>query len=273
MELKFWGVRSSIPTPAPENLGCGGNTTGLEVRAPLGATLIIDGGTGARMLGLDLLSRSSGGSVNLDILTTHFHWDHIQGIPFFAPLYKPKNPITFHTSKAADEMRNIPEGQMTHPYFPVSFGLLGAQREFSTLDQNSGPIAGGAFRVRPFALNHPQGCSGYRIETEGGVIVHACDHEHGDPEADRRLLEMAQGADLLVYDLQFTPAEYDAKKGWGHSTWLEGTRVAKPAGVKRLLLTHHDPSHSDAFLEAMLLEARQEFPNTDLAKEGQAFAV
>lgn len=268
MELKFWGVRGSIPTPAPENLGYGGNTTCLEIRLASGAVVVIDGGTGARGLGLDLLRRAAGHSVELEVLMTHFHWDHIQGIPFFAPLYSPANRVRFHTTRPAEEVRNILEGQMTHPYFPVSFQLLGARREFHTLASGQSEKVG-ELQVTPFPLNHPQGASGYRLEADGKVIVHACDHEHGDPELDRTIREFAAGADILVYDAQFTPEEYEAKRGWGHSTWVEGVAVAREAGVKQLVLSHHDPSHSDAFLRDVLRAAQAEFAGARMATEGE----
>lgn len=270
LEVKFWGVRGSIPTPSPENLGCGGNTTCLEVCLSNGKGLVIDGGTGARMLGMDLMRRAAGGSIELDILMTHFHWDHIQGIPFFAPLYDPKNRIQFHTSRSPEDVRNILEGQMTHPYFPVKFELLGAQRQFADFPAASKKLLGDRVEVTPFALNHPQGATGFRIECDGAVVVHACDHEHGDSEKDKRIREMAEGASVLIYDAQFTPDEYAAKKGWGHSTWLEGVKIAREAKVQHLVLSHHDPSHTDEFMEAVLAAARQEFPNTSIAREGSS---
>jgi len=269
MELKFWGVRGSIPTPAPENLGFGGNTTCLELRLANGEVVVIDGGTGARKLGLDLLERAGGQSLNLDILMTHFHWDHIQGIPFFAPLYSPANHVRFHTTRSADEVKNILEGQMTNPYFPVKFELLAAKREFSTLSgAPSHLLCNGAVTVHTFPLNHPQGATGYRLESNGAVVVHACDHEHGDENLDRVIREHAEGADVLVYDAQFTPEEYPAKRGWGHSTWMEGVKVARDAGVKQLVLAHHDPSHTDEFMRGVLAAAREHFDQTLIAREG-----
>ncbi len=273
MELRFWGVRGSIPTPAPENLGYGGNTTCLELRTGTGEQLVIDGGTGARMLGMALVGRAAGQSIDLDLLMTHFHWDHIQGIPFFAPLYNPANRIKFYNSRPPEEVKNILEGQMTHPYFPVKFELLGAKREFEDFAGRARSLRDGKVTVDPFPLNHPQGATGYRIEAGGAVVVHACDHEHGEGQLDRILREKAEGADILVYDAQFTPEEYETKRGWGHSTWLEATRLAKDAGVKCLVLSHHDPSHHDEFLRGVLEQAKREFENTVLATEGQSIVV
>ncbi|MEP7362531.1 MAG: MBL fold metallo-hydrolase [Acidobacteriota bacterium] len=265
LQLTFWGVRGSIPTPAPENLGYGGNTTCLELRLPNDEVVVIDGGTGARQLGLSLLQRFSRNANDIHFLMTHFHWDHIQGIPFFAPLYSPANRVVFHSSRPPAEVVDILEGQMTHPYFPVKFELLSAKREFVQITQE--PLKYGDLTVRSFPLNHPQGATGFRLESGGAVIVHACDHEHGDARLDRIMREYCEGADVLIYDAQFTPAEYPSKAGWGHSTWMEGVKVARDAGVKQLILSHHDPSHSDEMLRGMLAEAKAEFENTALAQE------
>lgn len=271
LELTFWGVRGSIPTPSPENLGFGGNTTCLELRLGDGSTVVIDGGTGARKLGLSLLERFPGQSLDVSFLMTHFHWDHIQGIPFFAPLYSPANHVTFRSSKDPDDMKEILEGQMSNPYFPVRFDLLAAKREFVQITDH--PLKDNRLSVHAFPLNHPQGATGFRLEFDGAVVVHACDHEHGIPELDKGLREAAEGADVMVYDAQFTPEEYPAKKGWGHSTWLEAIQVARDAKVKQLVLTHHDPSHSDDFLRNVLEQARKEFENVMIAQEGRSIAL
>lgn len=271
MELKFWGVRGSIPTPAPENLGFGGNTTCLELRLADDSIIVLDGGTGARKFGLSLLERFPGKRLDVTFFMTHFHWDHIQGIPFFAPLYSPANHVTFHSSKPPEETREILEGQMTNPYFPVQFELLAAKREFVRIADQ--PLRASGLSVHAFPLNHPQGASGFRLESQGAVVVHACDHEHGDPALDRTLRENAEGADVLVYDAQFTPEEYPAKRGWGHSTWMEAVQVARDAKVKQLVLAHHDPSHSDDFLRGVLVQASAHFDNVVIAQEGRSITL
>lgn len=265
-QLHFWGVRGSIPTPLLENLGFGGNTTCLELRTGPEDSIIIDGGSGAHKLGISLIERAKGASLDVSFLMTHFHWDHIQGIPFFTPLYSPANRVSFLSSRPPETVQEIMEGQMTRPYFPVKFELLGARRDFIELP--SAPLLHGDLRVHAFPLHHPQGATGFRLEANGAVIVHACDHEHGNPELDRTLRDFAEGADLLIYDSQYTPEEYETKKGWGHSTWLEATKLARDASVKQLILSHHDPWHSDAFLREIRTEAQREFENTHLAQEG-----
>ena len=271
LQLKFWGVRGSIPSPQIEMLGFGGNTTCVEVRLPGGDSMIIDGGTGVRNLGLSLVKERPKQAMNLHFFLTHFHWDHIQGLPFFAPFYSAENVITFHASRPRSEVWETLEGQMSHPYSPVRFDMLSAHRDI--VEVGSDPLRYGDLSLRAFPLNHPQGAVGCRLELDGAVIVHASDTEHGHPRLDNVLREYAQNADILIYDSQYTPEEYESRKGWGHSTWLEATRVARDAGVKRLILFHHDPSHTDSCVAQILDQARSRFENTDAAREGKAICI
>jgi phosphoribosyl 1,2-cyclic phosphodiesterase len=271
MRLRFWGVRGSIPTPAPGNMSFGGNTACLEVRLPGGEIVILDGGTGLRALGSALVEEAKIESLSLHFFLTHFHCDHIQGIPFFQPLYEKQNDVTFYSMRPPKVTGEILEGQMSVPYFPVDFESLGAKRRFmQTLDR---PFQIGDTRISSFPLHHPQECHGYRFDHAGSSLVFASDLEHGDPEFDEILLKAAEGADVLIYDAQFTPEEYEERRGWGHSTWLEGTRVAKQAGAKRLILFHHDPWHDDDALRAILTKARREFAETSMATEGEVILV
>lgn len=271
ISAKFWGVRGSIPTPLADTTGFGGNTPCLEIRLPSGEILIIDGGTGARQLGARLMQQASGESLSLHFFLTHFHWDHIQGIPFFQPLYSKENTVTFYAMTPPAVTAETLVGQMSIPYFPVDFKFLPAKRNF--VETPGREFHFGDTRITSFPLHHPQGCRGYRLEQGGSTLVFASDLEHGDPEYDRILLEAAEGADVLVFDAQFTPEEYERRRGWGHSTWVEATRVAKQAGVKRLILFHHDPAHDDDIMRKILCEARQAFPETSIATEGEEFPV
>lgn len=265
LQIRFWGVRGSVPTPSQENLGYGGNTTCLEVRTRRGL-FVIDGGTGARSLGLHLEQEFQGAPLNLHFLLTHLHWDHIQGLPHFRPLFSPDHKITFYSHWSPEQLKHCLEGQMSAPYFPVSFELLAARREF--VDCTSALASELDISIRPFPLYHPQGATGFRIEADGAVIIHASDVEHGNAEFDMILRQHAQNADILIYDAQYTPEEYTSKKGWGHSTWLEATRIAEACSVKRLVLFHHDPNHNDETIDRIVQEARRCFPNTEAAREG-----
>ncbi len=266
LRLKFWGVRGSIATPQPDNLGFGGNTTCLEVRLPDNEIVIIDGGTGLRYLGLALMQEFANQRLSLRILMTHFHWDHIQGIPFFAPLYVPGNEVAFYSEHSEERLRETLEGQMSSPYFPVRFEHMAARRRFVQLSPD---LHIGDATIRAFPMNHPQGASGYRIERDGAVIVHASDLEHGDAKFEKILLDHAQNANVLIYDAQYTPEEYESKQGWGHSTWVEAVRIAREAKVKKLVLFHHDPGHDDRFMEALVEQARKHFENTEAAMQGR----
>ncbi|HEX4749702.1 MAG TPA: MBL fold metallo-hydrolase [Bryobacteraceae bacterium] len=267
--LKFWGVRGSIPTPGPENISYGGNTTCIELHCG-SETLVIDAGSGMRNLGLNLPKRFPGQHLNVHLLFTHFHWDHLQGLPFFIPLYGEDNEFNFYSSCQPERLRAILEGQMAAPYFPVSFKFLSSKRNFLELKK---PHQIGRAKVYPFPLNHPQGATGFRIEVGSSVVTHASDLEHGEAEFDKVLREYAQNADVLIYDSQYTPEEYPNRRGWGHSTWMEAIKVARDCNVKRVILFHHDPGHNDAAVGEIEKEARTHFAETYAAKEGWEFPL
>jgi phosphoribosyl 1,2-cyclic phosphodiesterase len=270
MEVVVWGARGSVPTPAADHVNVGGNTSCIEVRLAGGKTLIVDAGTGIRMLGLSL-GRSKESAHNLHIFFTHFHWDHLQGLPYFDPLYSRENTITFHSTRSTEELHRVLSGQMAYPYYPVPFDRAGAAIKFEQIHEAA--MRFGNAEIMSFAVHHPGGACGYRIDAGCARLVHVPDHEHGDLEADARLIDVARGADVLIYDAQFTPEEYGAHVGWGHSTWLEATRFANVAGVKQLVLFHHDPQHSDDDMQHIVEQARKHFPNTTLAVEGKSIAV
>jgi phosphoribosyl 1,2-cyclic phosphodiesterase len=265
--LRFWGVRGSTPTPTIENLTFGGNTSCVEIRTADNRVIILDGGSGIRNLGQSLMKEAGGQNIDASIFLTHFHWDHIQGIPFFAPIYGPNNKVAFYSGIQGRPLQETLEGQMAKPYFPVNFDQVAAQRSFQLIPRQEAVTVGPA-TVIPFEMNHPQGAAGYRVEIGDVVIVYATDYEHGDPEHDKILRKYSQNADILICDAQYTPAEYESHRGWGHSTWLNAVNVAKEAGARRLFLFHHDPTHDDQSMMRIAEDARMHFENAIAAWEG-----
>jgi phosphoribosyl 1,2-cyclic phosphodiesterase len=260
LDLTFWGVRGSIPTPAAENLGYGGNTACVTIRYPDQPLLIFDAGTGIRALGNTLADNSS-----FHLFLTHFHWDHIQGIPFFAPLQHPDCTATIHSSAEPAALERILAAQMLPPYYPIAMPRKLVYRQNEPTATRIGDLA-----IRPFPLHHPNGATGYRIESPDASIVYASDHEHGNAVADSTLRDYAQNADILIYDAQYTPEEYEHRQGWGHSTWREAVQLARSATVKQLILFHHDPARTDQQLDAIVRETQAEFEPTIAAKEGSS---
>jgi len=273
MRVKFWGVRGSTPTPQAENLRYGGNTSCVEVR--FGDHLyVFDCGTGFRTLGQQLNSEANGKPIAAHIFVSHFHWDHIQGIPFFRPLYENgQNRFIFHSSRRTRSLQRVMEEQMASPYFPVDTSEMKAQRNFYDIEEGHTQFDDDA-SVRAMWLNHPQGCMGFRLETKEGVLVYATDNEPGDPVFDKNVRKLAEGADLLIYDAQYLPEEYEAKRrGWGHSHWREAINIVMQSGSKELVLFHHDPDHDDVVIDKVVQEARNYFPRVRAAAEGMEMVI
>jgi phosphoribosyl 1,2-cyclic phosphodiesterase len=276
-KLSFWGVRGSTPTVDPATWRYGGNTPCLELTAPDGTQFILDCGTGLRMLGSRWADPDGGKPVETHILVTHYHWDHIQGVPFFAPLYAPENEFNFYSFRSKhlgrDSLKQVFETQMATPYFPVDLSAMAATRKFTELD------GGESFTIRENKitakwLNHPQGCLGYRIETPAGIMAYATDNEPGDPVLEQSLRELAAGADIFINDAQYTPEQLaNARRGWGHSSWRDGVRIAREAGAKTLVLFHHDPDSTDRAVDSILHNAREEFDSVFAASEGMVITL
>src|SRR6266550_2516599 len=282
-KLSFWGVRGSTPTVDPATWRYGGNTPCLELTAPDGTQFILDCGTGLRVLGSRWTAPAAGAIASgvrnpeTHILVTHYHWDHIQGVPFFAPLYAENNAFHFYSFRSKhlgrDSLKQIFETQMAMPYFPVNMSAMTARKKFMEVSGGDTFIVG-ENKVTARFINHPQGCLGYRIETPGGTVVYATDNEPGDRKLDEELRELAAGADIFINDAQYTPEQLETtRKGWGHSTWLEGVKVARHADAKTLVLFHHDPDSTDRMVDLILRQAREEFDSVFAASEGMVITL
>jgi phosphoribosyl 1,2-cyclic phosphodiesterase len=252
MRVRFWGTRGSIPTPGPSTVRYGGNTACVEVRDSSGSLLILDAGTGLRELGAALMKNGTGPRpFSVDLLLSHLHWDHIQGIPFFRPAYDPKTSLRIRGPKQARTMRELLGLGMDDPFFPVDIDELPAQLEVVEMDDGSSERVG-RFQVRAASIFHPSAALAYRIEADGRSLVYATDTE--DPFSGRPnpVIPLAAGADMLIHDAQFL--ESDFKPTWGHSTIASAIDVAVKAKVKRLVLYHHDPDRSDDALDRIAKE-------------------
>jgi phosphoribosyl 1,2-cyclic phosphodiesterase len=267
MELRFWGVRGSIPAPGPHTAEVGGNTSCLSLQLD-GHILVFDAGTGIRQLGryLEEEDRTSWlGSVFL----THYHWDHIQGLPFFEPAFRSENRFRiFAERKEGLSIEHILSEQMQSPYFPVSLDALEGLVTFVEVSDGSEiePLPG--VTLRTIRLNHPNDALGYRVDGSNGSFCFIADHEHPSEGLSHAVVDFARGVTVLVHDAQYTPEEKrGAKAGWGHSSWEEAALTAQAAGVKLLYLTHHDPDRTDNEVKHILARARRVFPNTEIAME------
>jgi len=275
--LGFWGVRGSTPTVDRENWRYGGNTACLELVAPDGVRFILDCGTGLRMLGNRWREKHADQPMQAHIFVTHYHWDHIQGIPFFVPFYAEQNRFHFYSFRSErlgpHSLQRVFEAQMASPYFPVDPGVMSARREFSEV-AGEDRLRIGSTTVLARWLNHPQGCLGFRFETAAGTIAYATDNEPGHAELDRNLAELAADADIFINDAQYTPEQLaSSRRGWGHSSWLEGVKIARAVGAKNLVLFHHDPDSTDALVDDILRRARQEFASVFAAAEGMVMRL
>lgn len=275
MDITFWGIRGSIAVSGPDFARFGGNTTCIEV-AHDGERLILDAGTGLRALGEKLLAeaRVLGRRIATTFLFSHLHWDHIQGFPFFGPAFRPDVELELFGPCDDDGvgLREALARQMQPPSFPVPLSAMASHKTFHTLTSGD-VLARRGFEVKTRALVHPQGSLGYRIEAGGKSFCFATDVEHRADGIDDAILELARDVDLLVYDAQYTVPEYEgvggpSRKGWGHSTYVAATEIARASGAKALGLIHHDPTHGDAVVEAIEHEARALFPATFAAREG-----
>jgi phosphoribosyl 1,2-cyclic phosphodiesterase len=268
LSVRFWGVRGSVPCPGPATVRYGGNTSCVEVRCGE-HLLVFDAGTGIRALGKEL--EGSGRKADLDLFFSHTHLDHVVGIPFFQPSYEVGNHLRLWAGhlKPPLTIKAVLDKMMSAPLFPVPIDIFAAKPEFrdfaagETLEPQPGVI------LKTAPLNHPNGATGYRVEFAGKSVTYITDIERRPgKKSDAGVLSLMAGADVAIYDCTYDEVEYPAHRGWGHSTWQEGVRLAAEAKVKQFVIFHHDPDHNDDFMDKIAAAAERMRPGTIVAKEG-----
>ncbi len=272
MRITFWGVRGSIACAAKSHLKYGGNTPCVEIAAG-DEHIIMDAGTGIRPLGASFLKHDRRRGT---LLLSHTHWDHIQGFPFFAPAFDPKRSFRIlagHLPRSTGGIRTVLAGQMAEPNFPVPLDIMRGSLAFEDFTAGDKFVLSPGIHLKTTQLNHPNGATGYRIEHGGLAVCYVTDTEHVPGKLDHNVLQLVEGADLLIYDSTYTDDEFPSKVGWGHSTWQEAVRLAKRGNVRRLAIFHHEPDHDDAFMRAVELEARGLMRDSFVAREGQTVTV
>jgi phosphoribosyl 1,2-cyclic phosphodiesterase len=263
---RFWGVRGSIACPGPDTVRYGGNTSCVEIRCG-DRLMVFDGGTGLRLLGNELMR--DGRPAKLDIFYSHTHFDHICGLPFFAPCYDPKSKIRIWAGHLNGRgIEAVLNNMMIEPLFPIPMGIFTAKLEFVDFAAGKKLAPHRGIRLATGRLNHPNGATGYRVEYAGKTVAYITDTEHRPGGLDGNVLGLIERADLMIYDATYTDAEYPRHKDWGHSTWEEGVRLADAAGVRTLVIFHHDPGHDDAFMDGIAADAARVRPGTIVAREG-----
>jgi len=269
LRIRFWGVRGTIPVPGPNTIRIGGNTSCVEVNTPDKQLIIIDAGSGIRLLGQKLEQESEGRIIG-NILISHTHWDHIQGFPFFTPVFSRNNRFVLVGQKRVGKrLEQILADQFIESYLPFTYKSLPADLLVKEVGDNERLIIGDSTVVQVANLNHPGGCLGFRIENNGRAFAYCSDVGHNGDDFDQNVLNLARGVDLLIHDSHFgTTAERVKFSHWGHSTWLEAAQVAVEAGVGCLALFHYSPELTDDQVEQILGQAREIFPRTVLAREG-----
>jgi phosphoribosyl 1,2-cyclic phosphodiesterase len=272
--VKFWGVRGSIPTPGQTTVRYGGNTSCVEMEIG-GRRTIFDGGTGLQALSKDLMQKLP---PETNMFFTHYHWDHIQGFPFFTPAFVKGHCLRIHGAvpQNGESLEKHFMERVLHPNSPIP--LAGLQADMKFVDIVCGDtMTLGDITIETTPLNHPNTAMGYRVSWQGRSVFYCTDTEHFPDRLDENVLALAQDTDVLIYDAMYTDEEYhnpkSPKVGWGHSTWQEGVKIAKAAGVKTLVVFHHEPGHTDEFLDNLEGEVRAAFPNSVLAREGLVLPV
>jgi phosphoribosyl 1,2-cyclic phosphodiesterase len=266
--LTFWGVRGSIPTCGRETIRHGGNTSCVSIEHG-DCLVILDAGTGIRRLGTHLLSQGRPGGIEGSILLSHEHWDHIQGLPFFAPLFSTGHRFVIYGEPKRGTLEEIIRNQMREPYFPIELDAFEASIRFVDVGPGHEIQLGEAVSATTHRLTHPNGALGYLLHVDGKRVAYVTDHEHEAGHLSPEVLDMTRGADILIHDSQYSREHLQKdRRGWGHSAWEDVVDLALEARVQTLFLFHHDPDATDEELDDRLARACQRFPGARMAREG-----
>jgi len=267
MDVTVWGSRGSVPSFSRDKVQFGTNTSSVEVRLPGGECVLLDAGTGIVGVGHQMACAGMAGVDTVHLLLTHFHWDHIQGLPFFKPIYKRGMKLAIYGPPGVE---NVLSGQLIPPFCPIPKEALAASIEFVTVKDS---VRIGEAVVTAFPTNHPQGCTGYVVEAGGRKICYATDLEPDGAALDEVLLKAAKGSNLLIQDSTDSLEEAPSRKGWGHSTWRDCVHTARSSGSARLVLFHHDAFENDDDIRRKEALAQQEFPDCLCAFDGLKLKV
>lgn len=272
ISVQFWGVRGSIACPGPDYAKYGGNTSCIEVRC--GEILIIlDAGTGLRLLGKKLMK--SGQPIQGHILLTHTHYDHVEGLPFFEPFYASHNHFTLYAGHLAppQTIQGVISHLMQEPLFPVPPEIFDAQLHYYDFKAGDEFALEGDVDIKTTRLNHPNGACAYRIQYGQKSVCYVTDTEHRQDHLDNNILQLIQGADLFIYDATYAQEDYDRYQGWGHSTREAGLGLARAAGVKHYVLFHHNPDYDDDVMDQLATRIKGWDVPTHIAREGQEIII
>ncbi len=273
MYIKIYGCRGSIPVANRQTHRYGGNTTCLYIESSTGDSIIIDAGSGIRELGMDLVQKQRS---KLHLILTHYHWDHLQGFPFFVPVYLKSTQISIYGTNKESSARKALSYQMSFPYFPtITMAHLPATFKFRELKKR---MQIGNIRIQTMAMNHPNYTQGLRISEKGKTLVFMTDNELLYPKSKakyRKFVNFTKGASIVIHDAAYSDEIYPKKIGWGHSTYSQVMQLAQDAGVKHVVFTHHDPPTSDDFIEDIVKKYRTAYPGytIEAAADGMTFTL
>lgn len=272
MKVRFWGVRGTIPCASTSHLRYGGNTSCVTVACG-DRLLVFDAGSGIRPLGTWVQTQ---GFSSADLFFSHVHWDHIQGLPFFKPLYQSDFCLSVWAGNLQAQGLTIAQAlatQMSTPFFPIALDKFSAELIFRDFEAGAVMDIGDGIHIRTAPLNHPQGATGYRVDYLGESVCYVTDTEHRPGKLDSNIVELIRGASLVIYDSTYTDQEFFRFAGWGHSTWQQGVRLCQAAEAAQLAIFHHDPDHDDVFMDRIAEEAHDLWAGAFVAQEGQQLTL